>query len=82
MAGECPVIHFCPFDVWGKSFPVALLNWDRIYSKSGVVVFTAVDTEGQCWRFSNAISHELAVEIAPFKNQIVPSREFLLACSA
>jgi hypothetical protein len=77
MPTALPRVYFVPYDVWGKSFYVTLMSWKQTHSDPEV--FAAADSEGRSWRFSNAISDQLAAELVPFRNQSAQGRDFILS---
>jgi hypothetical protein len=77
MIDGLPQIYFVPFGVWGKSFTIVLASYKWVHENPDVWHSTA--TDGQRWRFSNAISDMLAADIAPSRYQVVQSRGFLMS---
>ena len=77
MKGAMPRIFFIDATVPGKDFVITVTSWKQVHKDPEV--FAAVDSAGQLWRFSNALSERLAQSLAPYRNQIVQSREFVLA---
>lgn len=75
LVGVMPRIYFVAG--YSKGFLLTLVSWKQVHEDP--LVFAAADTDGQLWRFSNAVSDSLAAELAPMRGDKFLSRDFLLA---
>jgi hypothetical protein len=75
LIGAMPQIYWVAG--FSKGFLMTLVSWKQVHDNP--LVFAAADTDGQLWRFSNAISDRLAAELAVYRGDLYLSRDFILA---
>jgi hypothetical protein len=75
LIGAMPQIYWVAG--YSKGFLLTLVSWKQVHDNP--IVFAAADREGQRWRFSNAISDELAAELGAARGDEFLSRDFVIA---